>query len=106
MTHEKLLETYEQFGAITLERCLYIEYILFCNFAPEKEFNNYFNIKEINDSEFFNLVDFLYNQNCYNLLYRILRDNRERITTNPDINALKNIDFHSGIDKRMERFAF
>ena len=106
MTHDKLMETYEQFGEITFERCLYIEYILFCNFASEKEFNNYFNVKNINDSEFFELIDFLYQHNCYNLLYRLLRDNRERITTNPNINALKNINLHSSIDKRMERFAF
>ncbi|MCH5249033.1 MAG: hypothetical protein J1E98_03850 [Lachnospiraceae bacterium] len=106
MTYEKLVEIYEQLSTNTFERCLYIEYILFCNFASENEFNNYFNIEEIKDAEFFKLVDFLHNHNCYNLLYRVLRDNRERIATNPDINTLKDIDFRSDIDKRMERFAF
>lgn len=106
MTYEKLVEMYEQLSVNAFERCLYIEYILFCNFASEIEFNNYFRIEEIEDSEFFKLVDCLYNHNCYNLLYRLLRNNRERIVTNPNINILKDIDFRSDIDKRMERFAF
>ena len=106
MTYEKLVEMYEQLSTNTFERCLYIEYILFCNFASENEFNNYFNIEEIKDAEFFKLVDFLYDHNCYNLLYRLLRDNRERTTKNPDKSVLENIDFHSCIDKRMKKFVF
>ena len=106
MTYEKFMEMYEQLSTNTFERCLYIEYILFCNFASENEFNNYFRIEEIKDTEFFKLVDFLYNHNCYNLLYRLLRNNRERIISNPDINILKDVNFRSDIDKRMERFAF
>lgn len=103
MTNKELAEKWESFGNCDFDKTLYQEYVTFCNYASKEEFDNYFRIKEVDNYDFFSLLDFFYNNDCFNMMFRLLRDNRERLVI-PDVEAVADIELKDHIDERMKRF--
>lgn len=102
MTIDELVERWGYFKNCDFDKTLFQEYVTFCNFAPLEDFENYLKVKELKEYDFFSLVDFFYHYDCYNLLYRLLRDNRERIIL-PNLDIVKSINLRKDIDERMKR---
>ena len=92
MTHEQLSERWEQFGNCEYDKALYVEYMIFCNLSSDEIFNNYLKAGEITEKAFFDVLDFLYSNQCYILLYKLMRDNKIRFVK-PDFDRIKNIGF-------------
>lgn len=105
MTNQDLYERWKSFGAIDHDKSLYIEYVCLCNFISDEDFYYFLHPDEASEAQFFSVLDFLYQQECYMLLYRFLRDNKNRLIY-PDFNIIKGIEIREGIEKRFERFFF
>lgn len=101
MTKKELDKRLRSFGD-DFDKTLFQEYVSFCNNSSEYEFDLYFNQKEIDNMDFFTLLDVMYENDCYNMLYRLLRDNRERLVIQ-DLNSLKKMKINKNLDERMER---
>lgn len=101
-TNKELVQRWKDFGVCDFDKTLYQEYITFCNYAPKEDFDNFFRVKELEECDFLSLVDFFYTNYCYNMLYRLFRDNRERLTM-PDIRAVEEIKISDDLDERMQR---
>lgn len=102
MTKKELDKRLRSFGNCDFDKTLFQEYISFCNNSTQYEFDLYFKQKEIDDMDFFTLLDVMYENDCYNMLYRLLRDNRERLVIK-NLNSLKNMKINKNLDERMER---
>lgn len=50
----------------------FIEWLTICNYMDEKDFNNLFNLKKLNEKDFFSIVDFLWKQECYSILFMLM----------------------------------
>lgn len=84
------------------ERALYQEYVIFCNYAMDKQFDN-FRKDELRYKEFTELADFLCKNRCFLLLSRLLRCHRNRYIRN-DIKIIKKIKLRKDIEKRFKKF--
>ncbi len=104
MTNKELIARWNGFGVHDFDKQLFQEYITFCNYAPQEDFDNYFRVKEISESDFLSLVDFFYTNYCYNMLFRLFRDNRERLIM-LDIESVKEIKIRDDLEQRMERLS-
>lgn len=58
-----------------------LEKITFCSFADDWEFENYFRLDELEESELDCLVSFLYQQDCFLMMLDILNRYRGRFTS-------------------------
>ena len=84
------------------ERILYQEYIIFCNYATDRQFENFMKDK-LKYKEFFNLVDFFVANKCFLLLSRLLRyHGNNHIKSN--IKVIKKMKLRKDIQKRLKRF--
>lgn len=101
MTKKELDERLKSFGD-DFDKTLFQEYISFCNNSSNYEFDCYFKQKEIDDLDFFTLLDCLYVNECYNMMYRLLRDNRERLVIS-NIRTIKKMKIRKDLDERMQR---
>lgn len=87
------------------DQSLYIEYLSLCNYASDEDFYNYLHPDEATEAQFLSVLDFLYDQDCYALLYRFLRDNRERLIY-PDFRLIEGIKLRKDIKKRLDMYMF
>ena len=74
MTHEELIKRYNSYGMEERDKQLFIEYLTVLNYMPDEDFSNVLNIENISDAEFLSILDFYYQQDCYLMLYKLLRD--------------------------------
>ena len=105
MTEKELHEKWLAFGAIDYDKSLFIEYIYLCNFTNDEDFYYYLHPDEATKAQFLSVLDFLYHQGCYMLLYRFLRDNKERLIV-PDFKRLEGITLREDIEERFKRYYF
>ncbi len=99
-------EIHERWEEITpYDKSLYIEYICFCNNAGDEDFYYYLHPNEATEAQFLSVLDFLYAQDCYALLYRFLRDNRDRLVY-PDFDLLEGIELREDLEKRFDMYLF
>lgn len=105
MTKQKLYEKWKNLGELDFDKSLFIEYVSLCNFMSDDDFHFYLNPDKATDAEFFSVLDFLYQQDCYILLYRFLRDNQKRIIF-PDFSIMDGIKIRADIEKRFEKYYF
>lgn len=102
MTNKELVKRWEGFGNCDFDKTLYQEYISFCNNADQYDFESYFKQKEIDNFDFLALLNCMYRNECYNMMYRLLRDNRDKII-NPNISKIADMKLQKHLDERMKR---
>jgi hypothetical protein len=76
MDKNELQKKYEEQDSMGRE--LLVEKLAFCKFADCYDFENYFRINELSDSELLCLASFLYHQECYMMLMDMLNRYKER----------------------------
>ncbi len=103
MTEKELLKKWSAFGAVDYDKSLFIEHVYLCNFISDEDFYYYLHPNEATEAQFLSVLDFLYHQDCYMLLYQFLRDNKDRLLF-PDFEQLKGIMIRADIEERLKRF--
>lgn len=86
-------------------KSLFIEYIYLCNFTSDEDFYYYLHPNEATKAQFLSVLEFLYHQGCYMLLYRFLRDNKDRLVF-PDFKRLEGITLREDIEERFKQYYF
>ena len=76
MDRKKLREIYEEQDGVGKE--LLLEKVAFCKFADQYDFENYFRIGELKDSELLCLASLLYHQECFLMLLDVMSRYKER----------------------------
>lgn len=79
-----------------------LEKITFCHFADDWDFENYFKLDVIKESEFFCLISFLYQQDCFLMILDIMNRYQERFLFLDSV-SLDEIDFSERFYLRLER---
>lgn len=105
MTQEDLYKRWKAFGKTDHDKSLYLEYVSLCNFISDEDFYYYLHPEEAAEAQFFSVIDFLYQQECYILLYRFLRDNKDRLVF-PDFRIIEGIQIRTDIEERFKKFFF
>ncbi len=105
MTKKELYKKWSAFGAVDYDKSLFIEYIYLCNYISDEDFYYYLNPNEATKAQLLSVLDFLYRQGCYMLLYRFLRDNKKRLIF-PDFKRLEGITLRENIEERFKRYYF
>ena len=83
-------------------KALLLEKLVFCKLSDKYDFENYFRIGELRDSELLCLINFLYHQDCFYMMMDIMNRYRERFVSY-DESLLKELDFSEELAARMER---
>ena len=76
MDKKELRKRYEEQDG--MGKALLLEKLAFCKFADRYDFENYFRIGELKDSELLCLASFLYHQECFLMLSEIMGNYKER----------------------------
>ena len=103
MTHEELIKRYKSYGMEEREKQLFIEYLTVLNYMPDEDFSNVLNIENISDAEFLSILDFYYQQDCYLMLYKLLRDYKEKRLVRPNMEEIKCMKLRKDLEERMQR---
>ena len=80
----------------------FLEELIFCEYADEHDFENYFRIEELEESELFCLISFLYHQDCFLMMMDIMKQNRERFIFFDEL-LFDEIEFSEKLNSRMVR---
>ena len=83
-------------------RALLLENLVFCKLSDKYDFENYFRIGELRDSELLCLISFLYHQDCFYMMMDIMNRYRERFVSYDEF-LLEELDFSEELTARMER---
>ncbi len=103
MTHGELIEKYKSYGVAEREKQLFIEHLTILNYMPDEDFSNILDIENISDADFLSILDFYYQQDCYLMLFKLLRDYKEKRLVKPDIEEIKSMKLREDLDERMQR---
>lgn len=105
MTEKELFERWSAFRNKDDDKSLFVEQACFCNFISDEDLHCYLHPEEATEAEFLSVLDFLHHQGCYMLLYRFLRDNRNRLIF-PDFKQLEGIALRKDIEERFKKCCF
>ena len=83
-------------------RELLLEKLAFCKFADRYDFENYFRIDELNDSELLCLASFLYQQDCFLMLMEMLERYKEKFVL-ADSSLLRELEPDDALMERLSR---
>ena len=100
MRKEKLLKEFYTQDEIGKEMIL--EQFVFCHFADEQNFENYFKIDELGERELFCLIGFLYYQDCFFMISDIINRHKDRFLSHRE-SLIKEIDFSERFYSRLAR---
>ena len=90
MDKKQILQRY--FSQTNEDKSILLEKLAFCGFSDEYDFENYFRIDELEESELFCLISALYHQDCFLMMLDIMNRYRERFVLH-DESLLKELDF-------------
>lgn len=79
-----------------------LERAAFCSFSDDWDFDNYFRIDELEESELLCLISFLYQQDCYLMMLDIMDRYKERLISH-NVSFLDEVDFSERFFARMEK---
>ena len=79
-----------------------MEKLAFCKFADRYDFENYFRINELSDSELLCLASFLYHQECYLMLMDMMNRYKERFIL-ADSSQLQEFEPDDALMERLSR---
>ena len=103
MTMKEIRERWEE--STPYDKSLYIEYLSLCNHASDEDFYYFLHPKESTQAQFLSVLDLLYDQDCYALLFRYLRDNRDRLIF-PEFSLIEGMEIREDIEKRFNMYRF
>lgn len=84
------------------DKDILLEKLVFCRFADDHDFENYFRIEELDESELLCLISLLYYQDCFLLMRDIMNRYRERFTLQ-DESILEELDLSEQLIQRFAR---
>ena len=100
MDKKELRERYEKLDG--MGKALLLEKLAFCKFADRYDFENYFRIEELKDSELLCLVSFLYHHDCYLMLMDIMNNYKEKFIF-ADTSLLREFEPDNTLMERISR---
>lgn len=84
------------------EKNIFLEKLVFCQFADDHDFENYFRIEELEESELFCLIGFLYHQDCFLMMLEIMNKYKQRFTSH-SVLCLDETVFSEQLTSRLEK---
>ena len=103
MDKKELQKKYEEQDST--DRELLLEKLAFCKFADNYDFENYFRIGELSDSELLCLASFLYHQECYLMLMDMMSHHKARFIF-ADTSLLRDFEPDDTLMERLSRVGF
>ncbi|WP_289691286.1 hypothetical protein [Bacteroides acidifaciens] len=100
MDKKELQKKYEEQDGMGRE--LLLEKLAFCKFADNYDFENYFKIGELSDSELLCLASFLYQQDCFLMLMEMLERYKEKFVL-ADSSLLRELEPDDALMERLSR---
>lgn len=100
MDREKLLQWF--YAQDYDGKNMFLEKLVFCQFADEHDFENYFRIGELEESELFCLISFLYHQDCFLMMLEIMNEHKHRFISHSVLN-LDEPDIPEQLVSRLKR---
>ena len=100
MDKKELQKKYEEQDSTGRE--LLLEKLAFCKFADRYDFENYFRIGELKDSELLCLVSLLYHQECFLMLLDVMSRHKERFIF-ADTSSLREFEPDDTLMERLSR---
>ena len=100
MDKKELQKKYEEQDGMGRE--LLLEKLAFCKFADRYDFENYFRIDELSDSELLCLASFLYQQDCFLMLMEMLERYKEKFVL-ADSSLLRELEPDDALMERLSR---
>lgn len=100
MEKEQILQ--RLFSQTKEDKEILLEQLVFCKFADEYDFENYFRIGELKESDLFCLISFLYHQDCFLMMLDIMNRYRDRFVSH-DESLLRELDFSEQFISRIAR---
>ncbi len=100
MDKKELQKKYEEQDSAGRE--LLLEKLAFCKFADRYDFENYFRIDELSDSELLCLASFLYQQDCFLMLMEMLERYKEKFVL-ADSSLLRELEPDDALMERLSR---
>lgn len=100
MDKKELQKKYEEQDGTGRE--LLLEKLAFCKFADRYDFENYFRIGELKDSELLCLASFLYHYECFLMLLDIMNHYKERFIF-ADTSLLREFEPDDALMERLSR---
>lgn len=85
-----------------IKKTMLLEKLTFCKYADCYDFNNYFRIGDLKESELLCLVSFLYHKECFQMLLDIMNRYRERFIF-PDTTLLQEFEPDEILMERISR---
>lgn len=87
------------------QKILFIEQLILCEYADDYDFNNLFRIEELSESELYALLDFMYHEDCFLTMQRVLNKYKDKLVT-LDTSFLDYSDnLRTDFDARYERLS-
>ena len=83
-------------------KALLLEKLAFCKFADRYDFENYFRIGELKDSELLCLASSLYHHECYLMLLDVMDHHKERFAF-ADGSLLQELELDDALMERLSR---
>lgn len=80
----------------------FIEWLVVCQYMNDDDFENLFRIEDLTEQEFFCVVEFLYRQECYILLFMLIARHLKRFKKE-DIGFLEEISLRDCFAQRIDR---
>ena len=97
---ERLKENY--WKANDTKKVDFVEWIVICEYMDSDDFNNLFRLEELNEGEFYSIVDFLCQQECYITLFMLIARHLKRFQKE-DISFLDDITLSDYFEERIEK---
>ena len=100
MDKKELRKRYDKLDGMA--KALLLEKLTFCKFADRYDFENYFRIEKLKDSELLCLASFLYHHECYLMLMDIMNNYKERFIF-ADTSLLREFELDDTLMERISR---
>lgn len=100
MEKEQMLN--QLFSQTNENKNIVLEKMVFCKFADDYDFENYFRIEDISESELVCLLSFLHHQDCYLMMLDIMSRYKERFDLQ-DESILEELDLSQQFISRLKR---
>lgn len=100
MDKKELRKRYEEQDG--MGKALLLEKLAFCKYADRYEFENYFRIGKLKDSELFCLVSFLYYHECFLMMLDIMNHYKEKFIF-ADASLLREFELDNTLMERLSR---
>lgn len=84
------------------KKSIFLEKVIFCQYADELNFKNYFRIEELEESELFDLISCLYHQDCFLMILEVISEHKERFISHNEI-TLERLNISEQFISRLKR---